>query len=307
MIYEEDDIVFNKLTDHEFEEMCLDLLLKLGFHSHVWRQGGADNGRDIEVKFSVINPLVPTYIEKWFIECKRYSSGISVTEIQSKIAWADAENPAHFVLITSSHLTNNTRTWLDKIKFSKPYKIHCIEGKELKKNIINFQNIVTRYFGDECSKLLRVLREAWQSKGLLPEPETFFFIYNHLDPKWLTTEDLVFLWCTSKVREDKIEKWCSDYSNDLFSENEAFSFDYLLKYIWEKSDKGVQSIFQSEDFYLPPAALLYGKSLKIIKVAIPKRAVYIHLKDKELGILEVLMKADKNFSIKIQRFDVDQL
>jgi hypothetical protein len=306
MIYEEDDIAFNNLTDNEFEELCLDLLIKLGFHSPVWRQGGADNGRDIEVKFSVINPLIPTYIEKWFIECKRYSSGINVKEIQSKIAWADAENPDHFVIITSSYLTNNTRTWLDKIiSLGKPYKIHCIEGKELTKIIVNFKDIVTKYFGDEYSKLVRILRAAWQTEGLLPEPETLFFIYKNFEPKWLTIEDLVFLWCTSKVREDEIEKWCSDYSNNLFAENETFSFDYLLKYIWEKSDKGVQSIFQSEDFYCPPAALLYGKPLKIIKVSRPKRAFYIHLHDKELGILEVLMKADKNFPIKIQRFDVD--
>jgi len=156
MIYAEDDINFDTLTDGEFEEMCLDLLLRLGFHSPIWRLGGADNGRDLEVKFSVVNPLVQSYTEKWFVECKRHSTGINVTDLDTKIAWANAERPKHLVFITSSYLTNNTRVWLEKIiDLQKPfYKIHCIEGKALKNFLIAFQEITAKYFGDKYSKLL---------------------------------------------------------------------------------------------------------------------------------------------------------
>ena len=63
MNIEEADIDYSKLNSKEFEELCFDIILRLGFHSVVWRKGGADNGRDIQAKFTTINPLVENYIE----------------------------------------------------------------------------------------------------------------------------------------------------------------------------------------------------------------------------------------------------
>ena len=105
MIYNEQDIDFQTITDRRFEELCFDLLLRLGFKGLTWRQGGADSGRDIEGRFHTTNPLTDNYDEKWFVECKRWTVGVPITELDTKIAWADAERPKHLVIIVSSHIT----------------------------------------------------------------------------------------------------------------------------------------------------------------------------------------------------------
>lgn len=308
MIYAEDDINFDTLTDGEFEEMCLDLLLRLGFHSHIWRLGGADNGRDIEVNFSVVNPLVPSYTEKWFIECKRHSTGINVTDLDTKIAWANAERPNHLVFITSSYLTNNTRVWLEKIiDLQKPfYKIHCIEGKALKYFLIKFQDITAKYFGDKYSKLLRVSREAWQSLDIVPEAETLFLLYKNLDPRRLTSEELAFLWCMYHLKSEELEEWCSDPFKDILPEDKPFPVNYLFNYLLEKGDKVLQPIFQTDNFGTSQSILLNEGTLTIK----PKRlykAIYVAFLSSREGLLEVLIKYDKNFSVKIRWFNVSQL
>jgi hypothetical protein len=84
MIFTEEDVDFEKIDDKEFEELCFDLLLKFGYQSLIWRQGGADSGRDIEANYAVVNPLIGSYIERWFIECKKYSGGVPNTVIESK-------------------------------------------------------------------------------------------------------------------------------------------------------------------------------------------------------------------------------
>jgi hypothetical protein len=54
------DINFLSLTPSEFEELCFDLLDELGFKRLVWRQGGSDDGRDIqgvnEVSIGIVEP-----------------------------------------------------------------------------------------------------------------------------------------------------------------------------------------------------------------------------------------------------------
>ena len=114
MIFEEDDIDFLKLSDSQFEELCFDLLLFMDYQGLVWRQGGADSGRDIEGSRTVNNPLIGAYSEKWFFECKRYENAVSPEKLNSKIARADAENPQHLVFFISSYLSNNARTWIEK-------------------------------------------------------------------------------------------------------------------------------------------------------------------------------------------------
>ncbi len=119
MFFEESDINFKKISDTQFEELCFELLLRLGYKKLTWRQGSADNGRDIEGELLVNNSLIENYSEKWFFECKNYSKGVPPEKLYSKIAWADAEKPHHLTLLISSHLSNNSRTWLEKISKEK--------------------------------------------------------------------------------------------------------------------------------------------------------------------------------------------
>ena len=153
----EDDINFLKIDGRLFEEMCFDLLRRLGFHAIVWRQGGADHGRDIEGRFTSANPLIGTSTESWFFECKNQATGVSVADLCDKLQWADAEKPDHFVILAGSHLTNDCRTWLAKISADKRYRLHVVEGKELNRLVRAYPELVERYFAGPYELLLRDL------------------------------------------------------------------------------------------------------------------------------------------------------
>ena len=88
MIYTANDVQFEQLNPVEFERLCFDLLLKLGYRQLTWRQGGADNGRDIEGVLHLETSLAPQ-ITRWFFECKHYTNGVPPEQLNSKIAWAD--------------------------------------------------------------------------------------------------------------------------------------------------------------------------------------------------------------------------
>ena len=94
-----DDINFNRLSPTQFEELCFDLLMELGFRKLVWRQGGSDSGRDIQRTREVTPGLTEPFEETWFFECKKYERGVPPESLHSKIAWADAERPKHLVFI----------------------------------------------------------------------------------------------------------------------------------------------------------------------------------------------------------------
>lgn len=85
-MFNEHDIDFSPLDGLAFEQLVLDLLHRLGFSSLVWRQGGADQGRDIEATLTLTNPLLGTYQERWFVEAKHLQRGVGVAELQTKIA-----------------------------------------------------------------------------------------------------------------------------------------------------------------------------------------------------------------------------
>ena len=69
-----DDIDFTKLSSTRFEELCFDLLMELGFQKLIWRQGGADSGRDIQGTREVRCNLLEPFEELWFFECKQFLS-----------------------------------------------------------------------------------------------------------------------------------------------------------------------------------------------------------------------------------------
>ena len=194
MYFEEESINLQSLSSTRFEELCFDLLIKYDFHNLLWRKGGADDGRDIEGYKSIENPLIGTYKEKWFFECKRHERGISPEQLNSKIAWADAKKPHHFLIFVSSYLTNNCRTWLKDIKSSKTYSIHILEGVHIKKKVILFPDLVSKYFFNKYEKLFIDLRMNWLIHGLYPDSETLFLLFKKIELNKLDTNELGFFW-----------------------------------------------------------------------------------------------------------------
>ena len=303
MIFEEHDIDFSKLNEKKFEELCFDLLLRLDFRGLIWRQGGADSGRDIEGKRTVNDQLVGEYEEKWFFECKHYEKGVPVDAVNSKIAWADAEKPQNLVIITSSYLSNSCRIWLEKIIQDKPYAVHIVEGKKLKNIILGFPTLVSDYFIDQYSKLLIDNRKIWLIHDLIPEPEIIFTLVNNIITEKLSFDELAFLWCAAKIKSDEIETW--------ISENEPFYLDPFF-YPLGCLTNSVAPLLSEEDDISPilyitghnawEVTYQYYIAARIIMEpstrSIP--AIYSFVRDGEGEGLEILIEATSDFPTKIR-------
>jgi hypothetical protein len=92
----------------------------------LWRQAGADSGRDIEATYTVAHPLVKHYNDRWFVECKLYTGNVPAEKPAMKVAWAEAERPEHLLIIASSYLSNSARTWQEKRTASASFKTYLI-------------------------------------------------------------------------------------------------------------------------------------------------------------------------------------
>ncbi|MDO7787237.1 restriction endonuclease [Desulforamulus aquiferis] len=229
MYFEENDLDFYVLDAYRFEELCFDLVMKAGFHSAIWRQGGPDNGRDIEACFTITNPLVGNYHEKWFIECKHYSKGVPVEEVSTKFEWAQAEQADHLLLITSSYLSNSTREWINKRCQTAPYKFHLMEGKVLKQRILCFPDLVDSYFKTEAYKVLLDTFKYWIFHEILPNWKTLKYLASNISIEKLTPRELAFLWSASIFSNETIDLTSTDmYSN--------FSMEFLVNSLKQKSN-----------------------------------------------------------------------
>lgn len=194
MLYTKDDIDFARLTPTEFERLCFEMLLKYGYNQIIWRQGGADNGRDIEGYYEFSNPI-ETIKTKWFFECKHYTSGgVPPEHLNSKIAWADSEQPSFLVLFISSYITTPTRTWLENIKKNKSYKIIVIEGEELKERLVVFPDLIERFFAaDRYEQLLLQIKSHKIKYNIEPSYELIKEITNNINISKLDLNDIGFL------------------------------------------------------------------------------------------------------------------
>lgn len=224
MQFEEQDVQFEQLSGITFEELCVDLLIKLGFHAIVWRQGGGDSGRDIEASYTTNNPLTGSYEERWFFECKNHKSGINVEDLATKVAWAQAEKPRHLVVFTSSYITNPAREWLHKTATINSFQVHLIERKNLIRLLLNFPELVGRYFIDPDRKLLQDAMRAWRSHNVLPDPVSLWVFQEKIPVQKLSLEEMVFVYFSYKQKADQILEWSS-------FEDVEFNFDHLFPII----------------------------------------------------------------------------
>ncbi len=227
MKYTKDDIHFEEISPRAFENLCYDLVVKYGFGNLIWREGGADNGRDIEAIYIFSNPLSPKGA-KYFFECKHYTSGgVPPEHLNSKIAWADAELPNSLVIFTSSYLTNNARTWLEKLAPQKSYDIICIEGEELKERLVNYPEIVERYFSQSrYQQMLKDIKDYKAKFNINPSFELLKEIIENIDLMKLNTEDFGFILLNFYEQYDFF-KTRNDYYGDFDEKITYRVLDYV--------------------------------------------------------------------------------
>lgn len=84
-------------------------------------------------EYITLEPDGTKTMQTWFVECKHHSiaNPLSVADLQTKIAWADAEQPDYLLIITTSYLTPDTKDWVEKISKQKRFRIRYWEGTYL--------------------------------------------------------------------------------------------------------------------------------------------------------------------------------
>lgn len=222
MIFSEDDIDFNSLSSVKFEELCYDLLSQEGFQNLVWRQGGADDGRDIEAELTLENNLIGNHKQRWFFECKRYSSGVPVDEISSKFDWASAEKVDYLVIITSSYLTTSSHNYIEKKLKSCDFRFFEIDGKKLKKILLrkNNFNLLDQYFIDQPLRILRGEFEKWRLFEATPDTQTFEYVISAINFDRLKDDEIAFLWI---VYLEKVKSRWEERSIDTLFQNKIIN------------------------------------------------------------------------------------
>jgi hypothetical protein len=220
MIYKKDDLTLNQISPSEFERLSYELLLKYGFTELTWRQGGADHGRDIEGSLYFNNQL-HQHDTKWFFECKRYTAGVNVDDLTSKVAWADAEKPDYLVFFVASYLTTAAKDWLIKIQKNKFYKIIIIEGEELKTRLIEFPDLIERFFSTGLyQKLFSDIKNHWFAYSVDPSYEILKELSSNLNPEDLTINELGFLFISLYKQYDYFETrndYYGDFNTEIFA------------------------------------------------------------------------------------------
>ena len=193
MKYNKEDIDFSQISDKAFENLCYDLLVKYDFQNLIWREGGADNGRDIEGTYTFRN-TIRNKETKWFFECKHYTKGVPTNELNSKLAWADAEQPSALVILISSYISNNARTWIEKIIPQKNYEIIVIEGEELKTRLVRYPDLIERYFSlDRYEDMFSTLKDYKNKFNINPSFEVLKEIIENINLDKLDNNDFGFI------------------------------------------------------------------------------------------------------------------
>ena len=156
-------INLENMNEIEFEELCYDLLLKLGFKNLNWRKGTSkngntsDNGRDIEASLIITDVDNKIYEEKWYIECKHYTKGVPIQKITNAVDYAILEKVDKLLIITSSFLSNSCKEYLEKIKKKSLLKIKVWENKDLETMLSNHIELSNKYKLNKDSNILEIM------------------------------------------------------------------------------------------------------------------------------------------------------
>lgn len=284
-----------ELDSKKFEELCFELIYESGYSQISWRQGGSDSGRDIQAILQVNNKITGVFAEKWFFECKRYTNGVPPAELNSKIAWADAEKPDHITFFISSYLTTAAREWIEKISPQKPYRIHIIEGKNIEKLLLNYPTLIRRFFNNSHQvDLIESAKKNWITFNFLADFLTIVNILESDTPisSW-SADDICFLLCSYYFNyeymqlskdyhydfdDSKIALFENELINGYDSKINIFNFDIKyhiigesgIAYDEEDKKRDFNAILYQEDqkSYLSVYLIKRTKNKKIIEINI---------------------------------------
>lgn len=200
---------------------------------------------------------------RWFFECKHYQEGVPPGQLNSKIAWADAERPDNLVFFISSYLSNNARIWLDGMRTQKAYRITIVEGPELKTELIKFPDLIERFFSvDRYDRLLADTKRHWNTYRITPSYEVLWELAQNLPSERLTLNELGFLFISLykeyqyDFERDDYFGFCSPkvlepYHNGLKEKSTKGSLADFMPYIDKYETLTSSGFFDDLEQYVP--------------------------------------------------------
>lgn len=135
------------LSPTEFENLVFDLLLIEGLRNLVWRTPGADGGRDIEGERDRVDFAGFTVVERWYVECKRYSSTLDWPSVDGKRAYAENHRAEALLIVTTAKLSPTCKSEIDRYNKSRMInpKIRFWEGHVLSNMIERHPTLLAKY------------------------------------------------------------------------------------------------------------------------------------------------------------------
>jgi Restriction endonuclease len=80
-----------------------------GLRNAIWRTPGADAGRDIEGEFLAYDLSESVSLQRWYIECKRYSKTLDWPTAHNKLPYAINHRADFLLFVTTGHLSPRCR------------------------------------------------------------------------------------------------------------------------------------------------------------------------------------------------------
>src|ERR1700737_1902420 len=97
------------LTATEFENLTFDLIQEHGLGNLVWRTPGSDGGRDIEGDLPTRDLSGSLTHQRWFVECKRYTSSIDWPTVWNKVSYAENIHADFLLIVTTTTLSPSVK------------------------------------------------------------------------------------------------------------------------------------------------------------------------------------------------------
>ena len=192
-------INWKSLTPDKFEDLCISILFKNGYHNIQHLGGSGDRGRDIiaHKKRTIVSSIEKD--EKWIGQCKRHiEKPPTISELRKTIDWCIAHKPDGIIFFITNRLSPATSDWIEKIKSEYKFTITIID---------------IDYFGNELSKD-KQLYERFFEKIEIPKSNWYDYL---IGPK----THKITIYTAGKMPEETtrktITKWRKNIENKVRS------------------------------------------------------------------------------------------
>lgn len=148
-------INWKNIKSTEFEELCYQLIEINNFTNIQWYgKGGGDKGRDILCE-KITTPLKNiTIVDKWLVQCKRYTEKkIIKNDLSDAFNSAREHNIDCFLLIITDTLTSGVKDWIKSIQADYRFKIILWEELDLNREINKNITLISSHFPHLLKKI----------------------------------------------------------------------------------------------------------------------------------------------------------